>query len=99
MAMKNPYLSAVTAFVYVLGVAAFLQSTSTLFGAPPAVVGVALMLSVLVFSVALMGFLFFFTPLCLVVQQQYEASALFFLKTLGTFGVLTVLLLCSFVVW
>lgn len=52
-----------------------------------------LALSLLVFSVAVMGFLFFYRPVVLLIEGKREEAVSFFLKTLGTFGVITVLLL------
>lgn len=52
-----------------------------------------LALSLLVFSVAVMGFLFFYRPVVLLIEGKREEAVTFFLKTLGTFGVITVLLL------
>lgn len=47
------------------------------------------MLSLLVFSVATMGYLFFYQPLVLILDGKREEAVAYFFKTLGIFGLLT----------
>lgn len=54
----------------------------------PVPLGIATMLSTLVLSVAVMGFLFFFTPAQLALEQKFKEGTVFFGKTAGTFAVL-----------
>lgn len=84
--MKNPYGNALIAFTYVLGVASFFQFIPK--DAEPMVpaLAAATMLSLLVFSVALMGFLFFYNPARLLMEKEYNAAGTFFIKTAATFA-------------
>ncbi len=52
-------------------------------------------LSLLVLSVATMGFLFFYRPVMLLIENKREEAIDFFLKTLGTFAVLTLLVVLT----
>lgn len=49
-----------------------------------------IMLSLLVLSVALMGYLFFYRPLELFMDGRRHEAATFFLKTIGTFALIGV---------
>lgn len=50
-------------------------------------------LSLFVFSAAVMAFLFFYRPLFLLIENKKSEAVSYFLKTLGIFGVLTIVLL------
>lgn len=52
------------------------------------------MLSLLVFSAAIMAFFFFYQPVVLLIEGKKKEALSYFLKTLGVFGVITV---CVFV--
>jgi len=93
--MNNPHINALAAFVYIVCIAFFLQTIPPLFKPEIAALGVALMLSTLVLSVALMGFLFFFKPACLAIEMRFAESAKFFIKTILTFSILAGALLVS----
>jgi hypothetical protein len=92
--MNNPYLRAIVAFAYIICVSFFLQTVPPLLEPEIPALGIALMLSVFVLSVALMAFLFFFTPLTLAIEKKFKESAWFFGKTAISFlGCVAVLLL------
>lgn len=50
-------------------------------------------LSLFVLSAAVMAFLFFYQPVSLLIENKKTEAVSYFLKTLGTFGVVTVLVL------
>ena len=52
-------------------------------------------LGILVFSVTLMAYLFFYQPLLLILDGRREAGVSLFLKTVGVFAVATVLLILT----
>lgn len=54
--------------------------------------GVGVM-SLFVFSAAIMAFLFFYRPVVLLIEHKKAEAVSYFLKTLGTFGVITVVVL------
>ena len=81
------------AFGYVLVVASFFQFIPKESEPVVPALAAATMLSLLVFSVALMGFLFFYTPAKMLVEKQYNAAGVFFIKTAATFAVCFLILL------
>ena len=88
----NPYLNAflASAYIWCIGlffslVAARNENTPDTFMAP------IVMISLLVFSVATMAFLFFYRPATLLLEHKPREAVEFFLKTLATFGALTLL--------
>jgi hypothetical protein len=88
----NPFVSALSAAAYIWGLGFLFQLLESTRGdTPDTVFAPILMLSLLVFSVALMGFLFFYRPVVLLLENKRNEAASYFLKTLATFGVLTAL--------
>jgi hypothetical protein len=85
----NPFANAIIAASYIWGVTSFIQLISPPPNTPDTWLTPIMVLSLLVFSVALMGFLFFYRPVILLLENKKEAAVTHFLKTLGTFGVLT----------
>lgn len=95
--MDNPYLNALLAFSYIAVVVTFINSAEhRFFDSVPEIFSGMLMLSLLVFSVALMGFLFFFKPVQLCFEKQYQEATVFFVKTIAAFGIAVTLVLLSF---
>lgn len=96
---RNPYLNALCAGVYIViivllityGPAFVRQKPDTIF-APMA------MLSLLVLSVVFMGYVFFFQPVSMYLEGQKREAVELFTKTLGTFALITgVVVLVAFV--
>lgn len=91
--MKKPFLHALSAsayiFVLILGIGRFenVSPDQSKFLAPIA------MLSLLVFSVAFMAFVFFYEPLQLYMNGQKSEALSFFGKTLASFAVLTLVVI------
>jgi hypothetical protein len=82
--IKNPFLNAAIAAIYIVLVVFTVNSISR-FGTPSLLMPV-LMLSLLVLSVALMGVLFFFEPARLFLDNQKREALVFFGKTVGLFA-------------
>lgn len=88
----NPYINAIGAALYVWGIGFLIQYISSLHrDTPDNVTGSVAALSLFVCSAAIMGFLFFYYPAVLLVDKKRDEAVFFFLKTLGTFGLITVL--------
>lgn len=88
--MNNPYLNAGVASAYIGTVVLSITHAPRFEGMDNGMVlAPVIMLSVLVFSVALMGFLFFYRPALLLLDGKREVAAGFFLRTLGTFALIT----------
>ena len=95
---NNPLINAGAAAAYIAGgvtigfyVGPRLGSLENTIAAP------ILMLSLLVFSVAVMGFLFFSRPVALLLEGKGAEAAKLFLQTLGLFAVFIILLLSALV--
>ena len=90
----NPLLSALSATLYIFAVALvihYLESIrhdtkDTMFDTMSA-------LSLLVLSVAVMGFLFAYHPITLLLQQRPKEAGWYLLKTIALFSLITVSLL------
>ena len=87
----NPYGNAIVAAGYIWGLASIMQLISPPPDTPDTWLTPIMVLSLLVFSVALMGYLFFYRPAVLLLENKRDAAATFFLKTLSTFGILTLI--------
>ena len=87
----NPFFNAGGAAVYIWGIGLLFQYISSVRGnTPDNFLDPIAALSLLVFSVAVMGFLFFYRPVVLLIDNKKEEAVLYFLKTLGIFGVITI---------
>ena len=92
----NPFLNAAGAAVYIWGIGLLIGHIARLHhDTPDNMVGSIAALSLLVFSAAVMGFLFFYRPAVLLVENKRDEAVSFFLKTLGTFGVITLLVILA----
>jgi len=90
---KNPFLNALFAVLYISALVLLINHFEYLDEVQSLLIPV-LILSALVFSVATMAFLFFSYPVELYLSRKFKEGNIFFLKTLGTFGLVAV---CIFV--
>lgn len=86
---RNPLHNATAAFLYIIGVVSFLHLIGFIASDTPdnsflAPIGA---LSLLVLSVATMAYLFFYTPLTLLLKNDEKAAVRYFLKTVGFFAI------------
>ena len=90
----NPYLNAFLASAYIIGLVSLVEF---LFNRGPegsgAVIIPMMMLSLLVLSVTIMGYLFLLEPLRMFLDGKRREAVTFFLTTVGTFAVLTAVLI------
>lgn len=88
--MHLPYLYAIGASIYIATIA-FVIINAPHFESEPSisVLGPIVMLSLLVLSVALMGFLFFYQPLNLYMDGKRAEAVRFFVRTISTFALIT----------
>lgn len=90
--MKNPYVHAVLAAVYIVVIVLIINGFGVFFkDTPDTILAPMTMLSLLVLSVATMGFLFAVEPLRLFLDNRREEAVKFFFKTLGTFACFVIL--------
>lgn len=86
--MQNPYLGALLAIGYIGLVVLLIGGMAAFFGDAPDIEYLAplIMLSLLVLSVATMGFLFFYRPLTLVLDGRRTEALGYFARMAGTFA-------------
>ena len=90
---RSPFINAGAAFVYIAlivnGIFYFAQA-----GGPEDTIIIPItMLSLLVLSVATMGYLFFYQPVLLLLAGKHKEGVTLFLHTLGIFACIIVVLL------
>ncbi len=92
----NPFLNALAASAYISGVVLLMNYIGSIGRDVPDVPidGLAA-ISLLVFSVAVMAFLFFYHPLTLFLEHKRSEAIAYFLKTLAIFGVTTALVFAA----
>ncbi len=93
---KNPFYNALFAIAYimVLITCLFFVSASRM-GQQESIFTAMGMLALLVFSVALMAYLFFYQPVLMLIEGQREKAVKLFLQTVGIFAVATALVLLA----
>lgn len=89
--MKNPIVNAVLAGAYILVLVTLMQ-TFTKPNTPDTFLDPVLALSVLTLSAAVMGYLFLAEPVRKYLDGQKMEATQIFLKTLGSFAVITLIL-------
>lgn len=88
----NPFLHAIGAAAYVWGVGFLIHHIASLHhDTSDNTIGSIAALSLFIFSAATMGFLFFYRPVMLLIENKKGEAITFFLKTLCAFGVVTLL--------
>ena len=91
---KNPYINALLAAAYIVFVVLLITyGPAYVRDKPDTVLAPMAMLSLLVFSVALMGYLFFLQPVQMFLEGQKHEAVELFTKTLGSFAVITGIIL------
>lgn len=88
--MKNPILNAVLAGAYILVLVTIAQTFAKP-NTPDSFLDPVIALSVLTLSAAVMGYLFLAEPLRKYLDGQKAEAAHFFLKTVGAFAVITLI--------
>ena len=90
---KNPILNAVGASGYILFVASILNLVSKTQGSKPDTFFAPIaFLSLLTLSAVTMAYLFFYQPFLLFIDGKKKEAVNLFLKTLGVFGIITVVI-------
>ncbi|MDO8514237.1 MAG: hypothetical protein Q7S50_01705 [bacterium] len=87
---RNPYINALLAGLYIVFVVLLITyGPAYVRDKPDTILAPMAMLSLLVFSVALMGYLFFLQPVQMFLEGQKHEAVGLFTKTLGAFAVIT----------
>ena len=90
---KNPMINAFGASAYILLVASILNLISRTHGdKPDTFFAPVAFLSLFTLSVAIMAYLFFYQSIQLFIDGKKKEAVNFFLKTVGTFGAITIII-------
>jgi len=84
--MKKPFLYALVAAVYIVTLVLLINTATSILPSKDNIVMPMAMLSLFVLSVAVMGFLFFYEPLSLFIENKRREAVLFFAKVIGIFA-------------
>lgn len=97
---RSPYINALLAALYIVFVVLLITyGPAHVRDKPDSILAPMAMLSLLVFSVALMGYLFFLQPVAMYMEGQKREAVELFTKTLGIFAVITgIVLVIAFTV-
>ena len=90
----NPFVNAAAAVAYVGAVVLFIHYISSFrHDTPDTLLDGMGFISLFVFSVAVMAFLFFYQPTLILIENKKAEAVSYFLKTLGAFGLVTLVVL------
>ncbi|MBU1292925.1 hypothetical protein KJ819_02540 [Patescibacteria group bacterium] len=90
----NPFINAIAAAVYIGIIVLFMQFIESIrHDTPDTILDGIGVLSLFVLSVAVMAFLFFYQPVVRFVDNKRTEAVSYFLKTLGIFAVITIVIL------
>ena len=97
---RNPYINALLAAAYIVFVVLLITyGPAYVRDKPDTILAPMAMLSLLVFSVALMGYLFFLQPVVMYLEGQKREAVELFTNTLAAFAVITgIVLVIAFTV-
>jgi len=88
--MKKPFLLALVAAVYIVFIVLTINTFSSFMPEDNLIIPMT-MLSLLVLSVAVMAFLFFYEPVQLLIENRKQEALALFAKTLGFFACFVVI--------
>ncbi len=83
---KNPYINALVAIVYIILVALVLYGTPHIVGGKDNFLMPVVAVSLFTLSAALMGYLFLYTPMLLLLDGKKVEGTRLFLKTVAVFA-------------
>ncbi|MBM3261052.1 hypothetical protein FJY93_01400 [Candidatus Kaiserbacteria bacterium] len=97
---KNPFYNALFAIAYIVVLVTGIFLSTNFHGFPQeSFIYPMVMLSLLVLSVALMAYLFFYQPILMLLDGYREKAVKLFLQTIGIFAIgIVLLLLCALVI-
>ena len=97
---RNPYLNALLAGLYIVCIVLLITYGPTFVREKPdTILAPMAMLSLLVFSAAFMGYVFFFQPVLMYMEGQKREAIELFTKTLAAFAAITgIVVIIAFVI-
>ena len=94
----NPYINGIAAVAYVWGLGLLINHISSLHhDTPDNITGTITAFSLFIFTGAVLAFLFFYRPVMLLIERRPHEALIFFLKTLGLFGITTIIMVFQLV--
>lgn len=93
---KNPLYNALTALVYIIAIVLGLTYMSTIQTKIDDLIMPIIMLSLLVLSVSVMVYIFGYQPLVLFLDNKRKEAVSLFLKTVGIFGGITLIIIVTY---
>lgn len=85
---KNPFYNASFAIAYIIGIVTLASFAPTLFGSQKDNILMPMgMLALLVLSVAVMAYLFFYQPVIMLLDGERTNAVKLFLQTVGVFAI------------
>jgi hypothetical protein len=91
--IKQPVITGVVAFLYIIGVVSVMNLGSEAMSQPNDFVASIAIISLFTLSAAVMGYLFVFQPVHLYLADKKEEAISYFLHSVLTFGALTAVIL------
>ena len=88
----NPVVNALSATLYIVLIVSVMDTLASSSGPEETILIPMTMLSLFVLSAAVMGLLFVYKPLQLYLDNRRQEAFHFFVKTIGTFACLTLIL-------
>lgn len=92
---KNPILNAATAIAYIIAVSSFVFFVGTFEDDKIGVLAPIMALSLFTLSAAVMGYIFLSQPLQMIVGGKKKQGVDLFLRTVGSFAVITIAIFLS----
>lgn len=90
---KNPIINAVSALIYIIIVALVMSFVGKYANGQDNIITPIAVLSILTLSAAVMGYLFISQPLMMYLDGKKKDAVMLFLQTVGTFSVITAIIL------
>lgn len=90
---KNPFLNALAAILYIIFVAFFMFYGTKMSGSQNSIIVPIAIISLFTLSAAIMGYIFMYTPVQLLLDGKKKEALDLFLKTVAVFGLITFLIL------
>jgi Na+/serine symporter len=93
---KNPFYNALAALLYIIVIVLSMTTISSIQSNFDEIVMPIIMLSLFTLSTAVMAYIFGYQPLRLFLEKKEKEAVSLFLKTVGIFGVTTIILVITY---
>jgi Na+/serine symporter len=93
---KNPFYNALAALLYIIVIVLSMTTISSIQSNFDEIVMPIIILSLFTLSTAVMAYIFGYQPLRLFLEKKEKEAVSLFLKTVGIFGVTTIILVITY---